>query len=122
MARAPTPLSGMGVTMIGPTLLEHGTDDQKSRHLRSIANGKVRWCQGYSEPNAGSDLASLQTRAVDQGDYYLINGSKIWTSGANFADWIFCLVRTNTEVPKHDGISFVSVSYTHQTLPTNREV
>ena len=110
MARAPTPLSGMGVTMIGPTLLEHGTDDQKSRHLRSIANGKVRWCQGYSEPNAGSDLASLQTRAVDQGDYYLINGSKIWTSGANFADWIFCLVRTNTEVPKHDGISFVLFS------------
>ena len=110
MARAPIPLSGMGVTMIGPTLLEHGTDDQKARHLSNIANGKVRWCQGYSEPNAGSDLASLQTRAVDQGDYYLVNGSKIWTSGANFADWIFCLVRTNTEVPKHEGISFVLFS------------
>ena len=110
MARAPIPLSGMGVTMIGPTLLEHGTDDQRARHLSNIANGKVRWCQGYSEPNAGSDLASLQTRAVDQGDYYLVNGSKIWTSGANFADWIFCLVRTNTEVPKHEGISFVLFS------------
>ena len=106
MALAPTPLSGMGVTMIGPTLLEHGTDDQKSRHLGSIANGKVRWCQGYSEPNAGSDLASLHTRAVDQGDYYLINGSKIWTSGAQHADMIFCLVRTEPDAPKHQGISY----------------
>ena len=110
MARAPIPLSGMGVTMIGPTLLEHGTADQRARHLSNIAHGTVRWCQVYSAPNAGSDLASLQTRAVDQGDYYLVNGSKIWTSGANFADWIFCLVRTNTEVPKHEGISFVLFS------------
>ena len=106
IARAPTPLSGMGVTMIGPTLLEHGTDDQKTRHLSSIANGKVRWCQGYSEPNAGSDAGAM----TSQGDYYLVNGSKIWTSGANLADWIFCLVRTNTEVPKHEGISFVLFS------------
>lgn len=106
-ARAPAPLGGMGVTMIGPTLLEYGTDDQKARHLPKVASGEIRWCQGYSEPNAGSDLASLQTRAVDQGDHYLVNGSKIWTSGANFADWIFCLVRTNPDAPKHEGISFV---------------
>ena len=104
---APVPLTGHGVTMIGPTLLEYGTEDQRSRHLPSIASGELRWCQGYSEPNAGSDLASLQTRAVDYGDYYLVTGSKIWTSGANYADWIFCLVRTNTEVRKQEGISFV---------------
>ena len=105
--RAPAPLTGHGVTMIGPTLLEYGTDDQQRRHLPKIASGEIRWCQGYSEPNAGSDLASLQTRAEDQGDYYLVNGSKIWTSGANFADWIFCLVRTDPDVRKQQGISFV---------------
>jgi len=104
---APPPLGGMGVSMIGPTLLEFGTEQQKKTHLTRIANGEVRWCQGYSEPGAGSDLASLKTRAEDHGDYYLINGSKIWTSGADLADWIFCLVRTNPDVPKHDGISFV---------------
>ncbi|MCZ6887412.1 MAG: acyl-CoA dehydrogenase family protein, partial [Gammaproteobacteria bacterium] len=109
-AGAPTPLQGMGVTMIGPTLLEHGNDEQKARHLSKIASGEVRWCQGYSEPNAGSDLASLQTRAVDQGDYYVVNGSKIWTSGADSADWIFCLGRTDSDAPKHEGISFVLFS------------
>jgi alkylation response protein AidB-like acyl-CoA dehydrogenase len=108
--RAPAPLGGMGVTMIGPTLLEHGNDEQKARHLPKIASGEIRWCQGYSEPGAGSDLASLQTRAEDQGDYYLVNGSKIWTSGAHLADWIFCLVRTDTKVPKHEGISFLLFS------------
>jgi alkylation response protein AidB-like acyl-CoA dehydrogenase len=109
MARinARVPLSGMGVTMIGPTLLEYGTDEQKARHLPKIASGEIRWCQGYSEPGSGSDLASLQTRAVDKGDFFEINGQKIWTSGANHADWIFCLVRTNPDVPKHEGISFV---------------
>lgn len=110
IANAPTPLTGMGVTMIGPTLLEYGTDAQKAEHLPKIANGEVRWCQGYSEPGAGSDLASLQTRAEDHGDYYLINGSKIWTSGADHADWIFCLVRTDPKAPKHEGISFVLFS------------
>ena len=109
-AGAPEPLGGMGVTMIGPTLLEYGTEDQRQRHLSKIASGEIRWCQGYSEPNAGSDLASLQTRAVDEGDHYLVNGSKIWTSGANFADWIFCLVRTEPDAPKHEGISFVLFS------------
>ncbi|MCB1684484.1 MAG: acyl-CoA dehydrogenase family protein [Pseudomonadales bacterium] len=107
---APPPLAGMGTSMIGPTLLEHGTPEQKARHLPGIASGEIRWCQGYSEPGAGSDLASLKTRAVDQGDHFLINGSKIWTSGAQFADWIFCLVRTDFDAPKHDGISFILFS------------
>lgn len=107
---APPPLAGMGIMMIGPTLLEHGTPEQKARHLLPIATGEKRWCQGYSEPGAGSDLASLKTRAEDRGDHFVINGSKIWTSGANFADWIFCLVRTDFDVPKHDGISFVLFS------------
>jgi alkylation response protein AidB-like acyl-CoA dehydrogenase len=104
------PLGGMGVTMIGPTLLEYGTEDQKLRHLSRIARGEVAWCQGYSEPGAGSDLASLKTRAEDQGDHYVVNGSKIWTSGAQHADWIFCLVRTDPSAPKHDGISFLLFS------------
>ena len=107
---APVPLAGMGTTMIGPTLLEHGTPEQKARHLPQIATGEKRWCQGYSEPGAGSDLASLKTRAEDKGDHFVVNGSKIWTSGADFADWIFCLVRTDFDVPKHDGISFVLFS------------
>ncbi len=107
---APPALGGMGTSMIGPTLLEHGTKEQKARHLPRIASGATRWCQGYSEPGAGSDLASLKTRADDKGDYFLINGSKIWTSGAQYADWIFCLVRTDFDAPKHDGISFLLFS------------
>ena len=101
------PLMGMGTSMIGPTLLEYGTDQQKATHLPRIARGEVAWCQGYSEPGSGSDLASLRTRAEDNGDHFVINGQKIWTSGAQFADWMFCLVRTNPDVPKHEGISFV---------------
>ncbi len=101
------PLGGMGVSMFGPTLLEYGTHAQKLQHLPAIARGEVAWCQGYSEPGAGSDLASLQTRADDRGDHFLINGSKIWTSGAQHADWMFCLVRTDTSRPKHEGISFL---------------
>jgi alkylation response protein AidB-like acyl-CoA dehydrogenase len=108
--RARPPLGGMGVTMIGPTLLEYGNEEQKLRHLPPIARGEIAWCQGYSEPGAGSDLASLQTKAEDRGDYYLVNGSKIWTSGAAHADWIFCLVRTNRDAPKHQGISFLLFS------------
>lgn len=103
------PLTGMGVSMIGPTLLEYGTEAQKAEHLPKIASGEIRWCQGYSEPGAGSDLASLQTRAVEQGDQFIINGQKIWTTLAQHADWIFCLVRTNPDVPKHEGISFMLV-------------
>lgn len=105
-----SPVSGMGISMLGPTLLEFGTEEQKLRHLPRIARGEVWWCQGYSEPGSGSDLASLQTRAENRGDHYVINGQKIWTSGANFADWIFCLVRTNPDVPKHEGISFILFS------------
>jgi len=105
--RARTPLAGMGISMIGPTLLEYGTEDQKQRHLPRIARGEVAWCQGYSEPGAGSDLAGLSTRAVDQGDYFVVNGQKIWTSGAQFADWMFLLARTDPDAPKHEGISFL---------------
>ena len=107
---ARTPVAGMGTSMIGPTLLEFGTEEQKLAHLPHIARGAVWWCQGYSEPSSGSDLASLRTRAEDNGDHFVINGQKIWTSGAQFADWIFCLVRTNPGAPKHDGISFVLFS------------
>ena len=105
-----SPVSGMGTIMIGPTLLEYGTPEQKARHLPRIARGEVWWCQGYSEPSSGSDLASLRTRAEDAGDHFVINGQKIWTSGAQFADWIFCLVRTDPDVPKHEGISFLLFS------------
>jgi alkylation response protein AidB-like acyl-CoA dehydrogenase len=104
---ARTPVMGMGIMMIGPTLLEYGTEEQKARHLPRIARGEVWWCQGYSEPGAGSDLASLRTKAEDAGDHFVINGQKIWTTAAHNADWIFCLVRTKPEGPKHDGISFV---------------
>ena len=104
---ARVPLTGMGISMIGPTLLEYGTDEQKAEHLPKIASGEIRWCQGYSEPGAGSDLASLQTRAVEEGDQFVINGQKIWTTLAQYADWIFCLVRTDPDAPKHEGISFL---------------
>ena len=103
------PMVGQGVSMVGPTLLEFGTEEQKLSHLPSIAMGDVMWCQGYSEPAAGSDLASLRTRAVDRGDYFEITGQKTWTSGAQFADWIFALVRTDVEAPKHNGISFLLI-------------
>ncbi len=105
--RLPVPLIGFGLTMIGPTLLEYGTEDQKHEHLPGIVRGEIRWCQGYSEPGSGSDLASLQTRAVLDGDFYVINGQKIWTSYANFADWMFLLVRTDPDAPKHQGITFI---------------
>jgi alkylation response protein AidB-like acyl-CoA dehydrogenase len=105
--KALPPSAGMGLAMIGPTLLEYGTEDQKQRHLPKIISGEVRWCQGYSEPGSGSDLASLQTKAVLEGDHFVINGQKIWTSGAQYADWMFALVRTNPDAAKHDGISFV---------------
>ncbi|MDE0691754.1 MAG: acyl-CoA dehydrogenase family protein [Gammaproteobacteria bacterium] len=105
--RARSPLGGMGLSLIGPTLIELGTEDQKARHIPRIVRGEVAWCQGYSEPSSGSDLASLRTRAEDAGDHFVINGQKIWTSGAQYADWMFALVRTDPDVPKHVGISFV---------------
>jgi alkylation response protein AidB-like acyl-CoA dehydrogenase len=101
------PLTSFGISMLGPALLKYGTDAQKKEHLPKITAGLIRWCQGYSEPNAGSDLASLQTRAESDGDDFVINGQKIWTSYANYADWIFCLVRTDPAAKKHDGISFI---------------
>ena len=100
------PLVSFGIWMLGPALLKFGTEAQKLEHLVPIARGEIRWCQGYSEPNAGSDLASLATRAEDHGDHFIVNGQKIWTSYADQADWIFCLVRTDG-AKKHTGISFV---------------
>ncbi|MCC6238561.1 MAG: acyl-CoA dehydrogenase family protein, partial [Dehalococcoidia bacterium] len=105
-AGAPT-VGGSGVSLLGPTLIIHGTPEQKAEHLPRILSGEVAWAQGYSEPSSGSDLASLQTRAVKDGDEYVLNGQKIWTSGAHTADAIFALVRTDPEAPKHRGISFL---------------
>lgn len=104
---ARVPLTSMGIKMLGPALMKYGTEEQKRRFLPDIVRGNIRWCQGYSEPNAGSDLAALQARAEDRGDHYLVNGSKVWTSYSDQSDWIFCLVRTDVDVPKHKGISFL---------------
>lgn len=104
--KARPPLFSFGVWMLGPVLLEYGSEEQKREHLPRIVRGEIRWCQGYSEPGAGSDLAGLQTRCEDKGDHWLVNGQKVWTSYADQADWMFCLVRTDTSV-KHEGISFV---------------
>jgi acyl-CoA dehydrogenase len=104
--RCREPLSSFGVWMLGPALLKYGTEAQKLEHLPKIARGEIRWCQGYSEPGAGSDLAGLRTLAEDRGDHYLVNGQKVWTSHANHADWIFCLVRTD-KTSKQGGISFL---------------
>ena len=101
--------TGMGITMVGPTILEYGTEAQKKRHIPRICRGDVFWSLGYSEPNAGSDLASLQTRAVDAGDHWVVNGQKTWTSGADVSDWCGVLVRTDPEAPKRDGISFLMI-------------
>jgi len=106
---AVNPIGGMGIAMFGPTLLEYGTEEQKQKYIPDIATAKVRWCQGFSEPGAGSDLAALQTKAEDKGDHWVVNGSKIWTSGGQYADMIFCLVRTD-QTKKHEGISFVVFS------------
>jgi acyl-CoA dehydrogenase len=106
---AQAPLASFGVWMLGPALLAFGTEEQKQRFLPEIVRGEIRWCQGYSEPGAGSDLASLQTRAEDRGDHWIVNGQKVWTSYADKADWIFCLVRTDPEASKHLGISFVLI-------------
>ncbi len=101
-------LMSFGLWMLGPVLLEYANETQKQEHIPRIVRGEIRWCQGYSEPGAGSDLASLQTRCEDKGDHWLINGQKIWTSYANRADWCFCLVRTDTS-RKHEGVSFVLI-------------
>ena len=101
------PLQSFGMWMLGPVLLEFASEEQKRLYLPQIARGEVRWCQGYSEPGNGSDLAGLQTKAEDRGDHFLVNGAKIWTSYADRSDWIFCLVRTDPEAPKQEGISFL---------------
>lgn len=105
-------LGGMGVSMVGPTLITHGSDEQRSEHLPRILRAEVHWCQGFSEPGTGSDLASLQMRATRDGDDYVLNGSKIWTSGAHHANWMFMLARTDPDAPKHRGISFFLVDFT----------
>ncbi|WP_441232036.1 acyl-CoA dehydrogenase family protein [Tardiphaga sp. 215_C5_N2_1] len=115
---ARSPLNSFGIWMLGPALLKYGTEEQKKDHLPKIAAGLIRWCQGYSEPNAGSDLASLQTRAESDGSHYIINGQKIWTSYANYCDWIFCLVRTDPSAKKHDGISFILFDMTSKGVST----
>ena len=109
MARivARRPLESFGIDMLGPALFKFASEEQKQRFIPPIIRGEIRWCQGYSEPNAGSDLAGLQTRAEHKGDHYLVNGAKVWTSYADRADWIFCLVRTDFDAPKHQGISFL---------------
>ncbi|MDH3349952.1 MAG: acyl-CoA dehydrogenase family protein [Gammaproteobacteria bacterium] len=121
MARilARRPLESFGIDMLGPALFKFASEEQKKRFIPEIIRGEIRWCQGYSEPNAGSDLASLQTRADDKGDHYLVNGSKVWTSYADKSDWIFCLVRTNFEAPKHQGISFLLFDMASPGVSTN---
>ncbi|MBU1374386.1 MAG: acyl-CoA dehydrogenase family protein [Alphaproteobacteria bacterium] len=109
---------GMGVTMIGPTIMDYGTEAQKQKHLPPIVRGDVQWCVGYSEPNAGSDLASLQTKAVDNGDGWTINGQKTWTSGAQYSDWCGCLVRTDPSAKKHEGISFMLIDMHQKEIET----
>jgi alkylation response protein AidB-like acyl-CoA dehydrogenase len=105
LARAPRP-GGIGITMAGPTIIVYGTDDQKKEHLPPMLSGEATWCQGFSEPGSGSDLASLQTRAVRDGDDYIVNGQKIWTTGAQYSDRMILMARTDPEAPKHKGISY----------------
>ncbi len=116
--RMPLPLVGFGLTMIGPILLAAGSEALKAEHLPGIINGEIRWCQGYSEPGAGSDLASLRTKAVRDGDEFVVNGQKIWTSHADLSDWIFCLVRTNDEGVKQVGITFLLIPMTTPGITT----
>ncbi|MBL4807685.1 MAG: acyl-CoA dehydrogenase family protein [Rhodobacteraceae bacterium] len=112
------PLQSFGIWMLGPALLHFGTEEQKLHYLPPIARGEIRWCQGYSEPGAGSDLASVQTKCEDKGDHWLVNGQKVWTSYADKADWIFALLRTDRDAKKHLGISFVLLDMTSPGVTT----
>ena len=118
MIGAKGPLLSFGIWMLAPVLLEYGTEEQKKEHLPKIIKGEIRWCQGYSEPGSGSDLASLATKAEDIGEHFLVNGQKVWTSYADKADWIFALVRTGPKEPKHDGISFLLIDMETQGVST----
>ncbi|HYC22066.1 MAG TPA: acyl-CoA dehydrogenase family protein [Candidatus Bathyarchaeia archaeon] len=108
-AGAPPTINALGITLCGPALLHHGTEEQKERYLARMLSGEELWCQGYSEPGSGSDLASLRTRAELRGDDYVVNGQKVWTSDGQYADWMFCLVRTDANAPKHRGIGFLLI-------------
>jgi alkylation response protein AidB-like acyl-CoA dehydrogenase len=108
-ARAPGIIGMMGIQMVGPTLIQHGSEEQRRRYLPRILTAEDIWCQGYSEPGSGSDLASLRTRAEVEGDDFVVNGQKVWTSNAQFADWMFCLVRTDPNASKHGGISYLLI-------------
>jgi len=112
------PHYNFGISMLGPAMLKFASEEQKLNYLPDIVQGKIRWCQGYSEPNAGSDLANLQTKAEDKGDYFLVTGSKVWTSYAEKADWIFCLVRTDSSSSKHTGISFLLIDMASEGVST----
>jgi acyl-CoA dehydrogenase len=115
---ARSPIFSIGIWMLGPAILEYGTDEQKLQHITGIVRGETRWCQGYSEPGSGSDLASLQCKAEDMGDHFLINGSKIWTTKADECDWIFCLVRTDPSAKKQEGISFLLIDMASEGIST----
>jgi acyl-CoA dehydrogenase len=116
--KARSSLESFGIWMLGPALLKYGTHEQKLYFLPPITRGEIRWCQGYSEPNAGSDLASLQCKCEDRGDHWLVNGQKVWTSYADEADWIFCLVRTDPKATKHNGISFLLIDMAAEGVST----